>query len=111
MTFDRSLSGPQVLHHLKEEGGPHDPKGSPRHGTLGLQILSYSCSYMSGFPSLFRVLLHIGQQETGIFQEVFLKLKSLSVRRIRPTQEQGFLVSSRVAHPSEALPSQAERTR
>lgn len=66
----------------------------------GLQSLSYSCSYVSGFPSLFRVILHTGQQEIGIFQEVFLKLKSPSVRRIRPTHEQGFLVSSRVAHPT-----------
>lgn len=57
----------------------------------GLQSLSYSCSYVSGFLSLFRVILHIGQQEIRIFQEVFLTLKSLSVRRIRPTHEQGFL--------------------
>lgn len=47
----------------------------------GLQIPSYRYSYMSGFPALFRVLLHTRQQEIGIVQEVFLKLKPLGVRR------------------------------
>lgn len=86
----QSLSKLQILHCLKEESGPHDPKGLPRPDTCNLQnIQPYSCSYVSGFLPLIRVTLHARQQETGILQKP-LKLKSLSSKASAQCNGQGF---------------------
>ena len=65
-------------------------RASPGLTPCNLQnVQPSSCSYMSGFLSLIRVILHARQQETGILRKP-LKLKSLSGKASAQHSGQGF---------------------